>query len=431
MFGVTAVSRVREALDRAKKAQPALNAFTSIDEKGAIARAEQIDAAIESGEFAGHLAGVPIGLKDLIDQEGQVTTCGSVFYRQMAETSAAAVTRLEQAGAVIIGRTGLHEWAFGFSSENPHFGPVRNPWDPETSTGGSSGGSGAAVAASITPIGIGTDTGGSVRVPAAMCGTFGLKVTQGRIPLNGVFPLVPSLDTVGPLADSIDNLDLAYRAMSADTEPEPELGPLRLGVPQPWYELSPTDDEVARKFESAVGSLREAGHEVHTIKLPDAHPPGLIWDAIAEEVTAVHAGFRDQAESYGDDITQRLDDAAKITPEQSAAAREWQQMIRSRFSDAFETVDFMITPTVPVMRKQIGDDFIGEHHYRKVLSWFTALGNQSLHPALAMPLRGTGSPPVSLQTIGPLLSEPRLLAFGRALEEVGLVGFSPADGWII
>ena len=134
---------------------------------------------------------MPIGLKDLIDQEGQITTCGSAFYRHQAITSAAAVARLEQAGAVIIGRTGLHEWAYGFSSENPHFGPVRNPWNTQNSTGGSSGGSGAAVAAAITPISIGTDTGGSVRVPAAMCGTFGLKVTYNRIPLDGVFPLVP------------------------------------------------------------------------------------------------------------------------------------------------------------------------------------------------------------------------------------------------
>ena len=148
--------------------------------------------------------------------------------------------------AVIIGRTGLHEWAYGFSSENPHFGPVRNPWNTQNSTGGSSGGSGAAVAAAITPISIGTDTGGSVRVPAAMCGTFGLKVTYNRIPLDGVFPLVPSLDTVGPLANSIDNLELAYRAMSADTEPEPELRPLRFGVPQPWYDLSPPTTKLRR-----------------------------------------------------------------------------------------------------------------------------------------------------------------------------------------
>ena len=160
MFGVSAVSRVQQALDAAHASQASLNAFTFIDDDGALQRAEQIDARIQAGEYAGPLAGVPIGLKDLIDQAGRTTTCGSAFYRYEAETTAPAIKRLEEAGAVIIGRTGLHEWAFGFSSENPHFGPVRNPWDPSTSTGGSSGGSGAAVAAGITPISIGTDTGG-------------------------------------------------------------------------------------------------------------------------------------------------------------------------------------------------------------------------------------------------------------------------------
>ena len=431
MFGVSAAARVREALDRAKKAQPGLNAFISIDEEGAMARAERIDTAIENGEYAGPLAGMPIGLKDLIDHEGQITTCGSAFYRHQAAASALAVVRLERAGAVIIGRTGLHEWAFGFSSENPHFAPVRNPWNLQTSAGGSSGGSGAAVAAAITPISIGTDTGGSVRVPAAMCGTFGLKVTHRRIPLDGVFPLVPSLDTVGPLANSIDNLELAYRAMSTDTGHEPELRPLRLGVPQPWYESAPTDDEVATAFKDAVGALRARGHEVHQIRLPEAHPPGLIGDAIAQEVTAVHFEFRARGEQYGKDVAERLNEAAGVTSKQATAAREWQQMIRSRFADAFETVDFLITPTVPVMRKQIGSDFIGRHHYRTVLSWFTSLGNHSLGPALAMPLRRTGSPPVSLQVMGPLQSELKLLAFGRTLEEAEVVGFLPAEGLTI
>src|SRR5690606_2093346 len=148
----------------------------------------------------------------------------------------------------VIGRTGLHEWAFGFSSENPHWGPVRNPWDPDLSCGGSSGGSAAAVAAGIVPIAVGTDTGGSVRVPAGLCGVFGLKVTQGRIPTDGVFPLVPSIDTVGPLADSVDNLALAYRVMSGETVTEGTGGMLRLGVPEPWFDEAPMSQEVADAF---------------------------------------------------------------------------------------------------------------------------------------------------------------------------------------
>ena len=195
---------MERALSADEASRQDLNTFTSIDPEAALTRALRSRAS--SGTI-GALAGVPVGIKDLIDHEGRVTTAGSAFYRHEADRSSPVVSRLEAAGAVVIGRTGLHEFAFGFSSENPHFGPVRNPWDPDTSPGGSSGGSAAAVAAGITPVAIGTDTGGSVRVPAALCGCFGLKVTHGRIPLDGVFPLATTVDTVGPLADSIGALD--------------------------------------------------------------------------------------------------------------------------------------------------------------------------------------------------------------------------------
>ena len=272
MLGVSATDRVSEALRLAHESQPSLNAFIDIDDEHALARAGEIDGVIESGTYAGPLAGTPIGLKDLIDHQGRETTCGSAFYRVTADSSATAVRRLEEAGGVIVGRTGLHEFAFGFSSENVHFGAVRNPWDVDTSPGGSSGGSGAAVGAGITPIAIGTDTGGSVRVPAALCGCYGLKVTYGRIPLDGVFPLVASIDTVGPLANSIENIDLAYRAMSGDDAPEPSLRPLRIGVPQPWYDDAPMDDRVAAAFDGAVADSGGHGPRGPPDRPPRCHP---------------------------------------------------------------------------------------------------------------------------------------------------------------
>lgn len=431
MSWVSAVTRVKTALDAAHSNQATLNVFISIDDEGALNRAHTIDSRISSGDDVRPLAGVPVALKDLIDQKDRVTTAGSQFYRKKAETNAACVERLERAGAVIIGRTGLHEWAFGFSSENPHWGAVRNPWDPTTSPGGSSGGSAVAVAAGITPIAIGTDTGGSVRVPAALCGIYGLKVTHGRIPLNGVFPLVSSIDTVGPLANSMENIDLAYREMSADPTPAPEERSLRLGIPQPWYETSPTDDDIAGEFTTAVETLRAIGHEVHTIDMPDVEPSIQLWNAIAAEVRDVHAGFRRQNEIYGEDVARRLADSDLVTEAEGEEARAWQEQMRARFSDALTTVDFLITPTVPVRRKVIGKELIGDRHYRGVLSYFSALVNHTLNPALALPLPGTGRahrgrPPASLQLIGARNSEPALIAFGRALETEGIVGFEPA-----
>jgi aspartyl-tRNA(Asn)/glutamyl-tRNA(Gln) amidotransferase subunit A len=422
---MSAVDRVERALAAAHTGQAKLNTFTHLDDEAAMDRAAAMDAGPEKGVPIGSLAGVPIGIKDLIDHEGRTTTAGSAFYRHEAERSSPVVSRLEEAGAVVIGRTGLHEFAFGFSSENPHFGPVRNPWDQGTSPGGSSGGSAAAVAAGIAPIAIGTDTGGSVRVPAALCGCFGLKVTHGRIPLDGVFPLAGSVDTVGPLASSIDGLDRSYRALSRDRS-DGSREDLRLGVPEPWVGRAPTNDEVGAAFEEAVSALGALGHQVTRIEMPGVLPAPELIDAIAGEVAEVHRGFREEGLPYGADVAKRVDDCLDTGQDRIEAGRSWQRMIRSRFANAFEEVDLVLTPTTPVMRKVIGEDMIGDRHYRAVLSWFSALVNHALLPAIALPLAGTGAPPVSLQAIGPLGSETALLDFGRTLEESGLVGFIQA-----
>jgi Asp-tRNA(Asn)/Glu-tRNA(Gln) amidotransferase A subunit family amidase len=326
---------------------------------------------------------------------------------------------------VIIGRTNLHEWAFGFSSENEHWGPVRNPWDLSTSPGGSSGGSGVAVAAGITPIAIGTDTGGSVRVPAALCGTFGLKVTYGRIPLDGVFPLVPSIDTVGPLANSMENIAISYRVMSGDETPEPDRTALRLGVPEPWYEGAPIGDDVRMAFEGVVAALRGLGHEVHPIQMPDTHPSHHLIGAL-EEVREVHREFRNLGKPYGKEVEERIISVEELSRDEIAAARDWQTMIRQRFADAFATVDFLITPSTPARRKVIGQDSIGEKHHRAVLSYFSAIVNHALLPAIALPILNSGAPPASLQVIGTVDSDPHLIGFGRWLEDSGIVGFTPA-----
>ena len=282
------------------------------------------------------------------------------------------------------------------------------------------------MAAAITPIAIGTDTGGSVRVPAALCGTYGLKVTHGRISLDGVFPLVPSLDTVGPLADSIGNLELAYRVMSNVESVATRDAPRRIGIPQPWVDNSPTDNDMAGAFASALDSLIDLGFEVHPIAMPDVEPSVMIAHSIAAEVTAIHEGYRERGDTYGPDVLKRLEEAADTSEEESRQAREWQVMIRDRFSDAFATVDFLMTPTVPTRRKVIGEDMIGDLHYRTVLSYFSALVNQSLHPAIAVPLAQSGRPPASLQVIEPLNSESDLLEFGHRLEQADVTRFVAA-----
>lgn len=422
----SAVERVEHALTLAHATQDTINAFISLDDERALKRAAEIDRRLDAGQNVGPLAGVPVALKDLIEHEGRVTTNGSSFFAEVARDTAPCVRRLEDAGAVVIGRTNLHEWAFGFNSENEHWGPVRNPWDLTTSAGGSSGGSAAAVAAGISPIAIGTDTGGSVRVPAALCGTYGLKVTYGRIPLQGVFPLVPSIDTVGPLADSMENIEVAYRAMSEDDTLGSEPTNLRIGIPEPWCRDAPMEEGIRAAFESVISSFKDLGHEVHPIEMPDAVPSRRLIDAIGQEVTAAHRQYRARGESYGSAVEARIEVAESVTPEATEAARHWQEMIRSRFSDAFATVDLLVTPTCAARRKFIGVENIGAKSHRTVLSYFSALVNHALHPALALPILDSGAPPASLQVIGPLRSEVALIEFGKTLEDAGITGFTPA-----
>lgn len=404
--------------------------------------------AVDAPATPGPLAGTPIALKDIIDHAGHTTTAGSSFYRQVAARTATSVQRLENSGAVVIGRTGLHEFAFGFSSENDWFGPVRNPWDPETSPGGSSGGSAAAVAAGIVPIGIGTDTGGSVRVPAALCGCIGLKVTHGRIPLTGVFPLAPSLDTVGPITRTVADATRAYLAMAGDDPEDPwsvpvpvkpaaprdDVAGLRVAVPHPWVDR-PLDRAIAAGFSRFRTELADLGAIVADVAAPVLDPSGLPRAAYAEVATIHRSWITEDPSRYGPAIRDRL--LADLVHDADAVTRAWtwRARLRHAWSLLFQEHDLVITPTTAARRKVIGSDTVevdgGTEPYRPALSWFTTLANQAGLPALALPLGGTataGRPPVSVQMIGPWWAEADLLSVAGALEGTGIVAFAPPDG---
>lgn len=417
--------------------QERLNVATLIDRDRAIERAEALD---ESGFDGGALFGVPVALKDLIDHSGRPTRCGSSFYSETPERSATVVERLEAAGAVIVSRTGLHEFAYGFSSENPWFGPVRNPLDPETSPGGSSGGSAAAVAAGQVPIAIGTDTGGSVRVPAALCGVFGLKVTHGRVPLTGVFPLAASLDTVGPIAGNVTDLGAAYQAIAgyeaADpwsrsrpvtppTGARPDLKGLRVAIPLPWIDDAPISEEVAEAFAEAVSRIEALGATIETVTDDVIALPGHIVDLSGSEAATVHREWFTAGEPYGDDVAQRLEYAMKLTVDDVVAANEWRDHVKRQFSQMLGRHDLIVTPGTGVTRKTIGVDTVetidGDVFYRKALSYFSALVNVAGSPALVGPLETEGSPPPALQLVAPRWAEHRLLDVAATLCEHGVM----------
>jgi Asp-tRNA(Asn)/Glu-tRNA(Gln) amidotransferase A subunit family amidase len=442
--GETTARREAEAALNRAAAATSLNAFIRLDPDGALHRAAAVDRIVAAGGDPGPLAGVPVALKDIIDQAGISTTAGSSFLDSAAETDATVVTRLEAAGAVIIGRTGLHEFAYGFSSENDWWGPVRNPWDPTTSPGGSSGGSAAAVAAGIAPLGIGTDTGGSVRVPAALCGVVGLKVTHGRIPLTGVFPLAGSLDTVGPITTTIADAAVAYGVLAGYDAADPwsidravtGSGPVRIdgttiGIPHPWVDRTLAPEQRAG-FDHAISVLGDAGAELVDLEAPmlDPHdmPPGTY-----HEVADVHRdSYLQDPQRYGPTIRQRLAAVFDLTPDDVAVGARWRRSVVAAFGELFARCDVILTPTTAARTKSIGVDTIdvgdGPEPDRPVVSWFTPLVNQAGIPALAIPIETphvSGLPP-SLQLIGPAWSEARLLAIGMALDGFGLVAHRTA-----
>ncbi|MDJ0498636.1 MAG: amidase [Acidimicrobiia bacterium] len=438
---IAAVEIVADHLERAQHSQDTLNAYTYLDHDAALDSAARIDATVAAGTDAGPLAGVPIAIKDLIDHAGRPNTAGSSLPPTVPTESATTVTRLERAGAVIIGRTGLHEYAFGFSSENHWFGPVRNPWEPTLAPGGSSGGSAAAVAAQTAAAALGTDTGGSVRVPAALCGVVGLKVTHGRVPLTGVFPLAASLDTVGPLARNVADAAVVYLAIAGhDAEdawsaprpvpspgPPPPLPNITLGVPHPWVDL-PQTREVADAFARVLEELADSGARIVNLDLPDLVPAAELELSVYPEVAIVHAErWAQHRDTYGPDVANRLSQVFEIDPLDYVRAQEWRGRVRHTAQHALNHCDALITPAVAASRKPIGQEHISVGtkvgSYRPHLSRFSALVNHTTLPALTVPLDLDGVPPPSLQLIGRQWEEHRLLEIGAALEQAGISGY--------
>ena len=442
-----ALDAVGAALERAETSQADLNAFTLIDREGALRRAATIDELVRGGADPGPLAGVPVAIKDLVDQAGLPNTRGAAFEAPVPDRSATIVERIERAGAVIVGRAGLHEFAYGFTSENEHFGPVRNPWDPALSPGGSSGGSGAAVASGVVPLAIGTDTGGSVRVPAALCGIVGLKVTHGRVPLTGVYPLAAALDTVGPMARTVADAAALYLAVAGDDPADPWSAPrsvsaperdaalaeLSVGVPVEWaYQMSTSD--VERSFQAVIEALRTAGAHVEEFSDPRLTENEAADRAAGVEAAAVHrARWLAEPERYGSLVATRLRAAMEVPAADLVAATEWAAATRHSLERRFTQFDVMITPTVGGTVKRIGDedmDIDGTAvFHRRVLAAFTAPLNRIGVPALALPLPSDSKPPVSIQLIGPAWGEARLLEIGSALESAGIAAVARPPHW--
>ena len=362
----------------------------------------------------GPLSGVPVAVKDLIGVRGLRTTAGSAILKDhVSRADAAAVRALKRAGAVIVGKTNTHEFAYGTTNDNPHYGATRNPWNPALSTGGSSGGSAAAVAAGLVPLALGTDTAGSIRIPAALCGAVGLKPTTGLVSTQGVIPLSPTLDCVGPIAQTVE---LARRALEAMTGRALEwggIGGLRIGVPEHWV-FDRVHPDVEAAVRQALGVMERLGCVLETVTIPELAECERIGIAIVRpEAGAWHRKwFPSRAAEYGADVRGKLAAGQALPAKDYLVAQEDRERVRKALRRVLKRVDLLAGPTVPVPAFPNSAAPIADT-YRLTYPW-----NITFLPAVTVPCGFTSAGlPVGLQLAGAPRSEARLLAAAAAYED--------------
>ena len=438
--GASPVEVTEAVLGRIEERDGELNSFVTVMPGRAMEAARRAEEEIRAGRYRGPLHGVPLGVKDLISTAGVRTTMGSAFFEDnVPDHDAAVVRKLEEAGAIIVGKTNTHEFAYGTTGDRSRFGPVGNPHDPARISGGSSSGSGAAVAAGLVHGALGTDTGGSIRIPAALCGVVGMKPTFGRVSKHGVFPLAWTLDHVGPIARTVGDNALLLNALaghdpedpySVRREPEDFAGELGrgvrggvVGVPSGFY-FEALDGEVARRVGEAVEVFRELGAEVRPVEV------ALLRETLdaqrlvlAAEAYAVHAErLRTEPEKFDEEVRERVAAGEALRAHEYAEAQRAKLESLRAFGEVLEDVDVLLTPTVPLPATVIGQRKVRlngrEESVRASLNRLSGPTNLNGLPSLSVPCGRTASGlPVGLQLVGRPFDEATLYRYGHAFEE--------------
>ncbi len=415
---ISPVDVVRRLLDRIAKLDPTLNSFITVLESESLAQAENAARELKSGHDRGPLHGVPIAIKDLIDTAGVPTTFASrAGSPRLAESDAVLVRNLKQAGAIILGKTNLLEYAYG--AVHPDFGQTNNPWDPRRTSGGSSGGSAAAVAAGLCFAAVGTDTGGSIRIPASYCGVTGLKPTFGRVSLDGVQALSPTLDHAGPLARSCADAALALDGMMGTRIhlPHVELASLRIGImhhPGADKFLQP---DVLAHFDQIIRSLDRAGAQVRPIKVPDLDLARQALIAIIEpEASLIHRDLlRSEPAGFSDITRAQLEAGFGLRAVDYLDALRIRARLTTEFQRAFESIDAILSPSVPWVAPAEDPPVGGEEGAGEMM--YSGVYNLVGLPAVSVPCGlDTGGLPSGLQIVTGWHKDELALAIGLALE---------------
>jgi aspartyl-tRNA(Asn)/glutamyl-tRNA(Gln) amidotransferase subunit A len=426
--------------ERIQSLNPALNALTTPTVEEALEDARASERRYLEGT-ARPLEGVPVVVKDLLDTAGVRTTYGSsMFGRHVPAHDAAAVARIKASGAVLLGKAAMHEFAWGISTDNPHFGATRNPWALDRVPGGSSGGSAVALAAGMAPIALGTDTAGSIRIPASFCGVVGLKPTHSRVDAAGAFPLAPSLDHVGPMARTPADVMLLFSALvagaghaarsaSAPADQTRGFRNLRVGVSNDLLSAMPLASDVRSAFEDAVRAVEDLGGRVVELPFPEARGA---YDALAKTLLAealfVHrrAGtYPARKGEYGEDVSARLRLAEGVTLDDYLVASEHRQRVRARFGRLFEEVDVLLSPVSAGPPSRIGEEVVdhlgGRVPFRELVITHTAPQSLAGLPACAVRAGFDDlGVPVGVQFTGPPWSEALVLDAAGSFYEATL-----------
>ena len=437
---LSTVELTQAHLDRIERTDPVLNAFITLLGEEALESAEAAEREIANGEYRGPLHGIPIGLKDLYYTKGIRTTVGTKILRDFVPDYDAAVTeKFSDAGAILMGKLQMHEFALGATSVNPHDGPARNPWNPDRITGGSSGGSGAAVAAGQCMAALGSDTGGSIRIPGALCGIVGLKPTFGRVSRHGVYPLAWSLDTVGPMTRAVRDSAIVLNALAGHDPRDPSsanvptedftdgiengISGLRIGIPDDFFYdvISP---EVAEAVCRVAGVLADLGAEVERCSIPALNHALGISSAIlvTEAAETVFDKLRDRPEDIGADVRARLRLGAVTPAVDYIKAQRARSAYNAQLDEAMQRYDLLLAPSVAVGATGIDQEFVeiagGRENAPSLMSRLTRPFNLTGQPTISVPCGFTGEGmPIGMQLAGRQWQEATVLRAAHSYEQ--------------
>lgn len=434
------VEVTRAHLDRIERYNESYRAFITVSAEHALSAAKQAEKEIAAGRYRGPLHGVPFGAKDIFDTAGIRTTHGSILYRDnVPSQNAEAIDRLEKSGAILVGKCNTHEFAAGSTTINRSYGTARNPWDPDRIVGGSSGGSACALAARMMAIALGSDTGGSIRTPAALCGVVGIKPTMGRISLRGVYQNVPTIDHAGPMARTVTDAALALQVTSGYDPLDPQsidmpipdftkdiesgVKGARLAVSRDFTQNAEVDSEIERAFETALDVLRELGAIVEEIPFDGADRfPDLFRRIAGPEFSEVHrANFTKHPDTFDAEVRERLDWSLQVPLDDYVRALRERRLIIREVAQLMQRYDAMLSPAVPVAAAKIStrsSTMNGrEVDYKNLHRPFQSAHNLTGCPAMTLPMGfDRQGLPIAIQVASGHWRESDMLRVARAYE---------------